>query len=149
MIWSVLTNWVMGVPYDMITRARRQGGQPQQDFEDMVRVNVNRIFHLIGWSAYLATGFFCFVLTGLGLLGFFYGFEFAQAVFMLALPTSIVLLMTVKKAKKLHAGSFTGDDLRKQIVGLRFWIQVIGVIALFITSTWGMWYNMNHNTAWY
>lgn len=147
--WSVLTNWVMGIPYDMISRARRHGGQAQIDFEDMVRVNVNRILHLLGRSSVLLTAFFSFILTTLALLGFYYQYEFAQAIFMLAMPTSIVLLMTVKKAKKLQANNYTGDILRKQITGLRFWIQVIGVFALIFTAMWGMFYNMLQSVVWH
>ncbi|WP_237072635.1 hypothetical protein [Pseudaestuariivita rosea] len=119
------------------------------DFEDMVRINVNRIDHLLGRGTGFATGFFCFMLTGLGLLGFYYSFETAQAIFLLAMPASIVLLMTVNKARKFQQHMPTGDDLRKQILMLRFWIQLIGVIAILITSFWGMYYNTLHNTAWF
>ena len=42
-VWSTTSHWVLGVPYDMILRARRKGGQAMTDLEDIVRVNVNRL----------------------------------------------------------------------------------------------------------
>ncbi len=33
-MWSSTSHWVLGVPYDMIQRARREGGQAEADLED-------------------------------------------------------------------------------------------------------------------
>jgi hypothetical protein len=41
--WSTVSHWVLGVPFDMLQRARRQGGQADADFETMVRINANRL----------------------------------------------------------------------------------------------------------
>ncbi|MDO7630423.1 MAG: component of SufBCD complex, partial [Loktanella sp.] len=29
--WSTVSHWVLGVPYDMVQRAKRQGGQAEID----------------------------------------------------------------------------------------------------------------------
>ena len=42
-LWSSISHYVLGVPYDMITRARRQHGQIEEDMVDLVRINVNRM----------------------------------------------------------------------------------------------------------
>ncbi len=39
--WSTASHWVLGVPFDMVLRARRHGGDAERDLEDMVRVNVS------------------------------------------------------------------------------------------------------------
>ena len=50
-LWSSVSHWVLGVPHDMIQRARREGGQAQSDVEDLVRININRLLHLIDSGA--------------------------------------------------------------------------------------------------
>jgi len=45
-VWSSVSHWVLGVPFDMIQRARKQGGQAEADLHDMVRINVNRLLYI-------------------------------------------------------------------------------------------------------
>ena len=42
-VWSSASHWVLGVPFDMVMRARRVGGQAEADLEDIARINVSRI----------------------------------------------------------------------------------------------------------
>ena len=49
-LWSSTSHWVLGVPYDMIQRARREGGQAQQDVEDLVRINTSRLLMIVDRS---------------------------------------------------------------------------------------------------
>ena len=42
-IWSTASHWVLGVPYDMVYRARREQGQALDDLETLVRINVDRM----------------------------------------------------------------------------------------------------------
>ncbi|MCX8227854.1 MAG: component of SufBCD complex, partial [Sulfitobacter sp.] len=62
-VWSTASHWVLGVPYDMVLRARRQGEQAQIDLEDMVRINVNRLLYITQVSGTWILGFTCFFLT--------------------------------------------------------------------------------------
>lgn len=48
--------WVLGVPHDMIQRARREGGQAQTDVEDLARININRLMHVVDSGAWLLGG---------------------------------------------------------------------------------------------
>ena len=48
--WSSASHWVLGVPYDMVGRARKYGGQAAEDLNDMVRVNINRMLYIAGIS---------------------------------------------------------------------------------------------------
>ena len=53
--WSSVSYWVLGVPWDLIQRARRGDDEARaQDMQDIVRVNVNRLL-LIGQVSGLAT----------------------------------------------------------------------------------------------
>ena len=45
-LWSTASHWVLGVPFDMISRAKKQSGQAQDDLEVMVRINVSRMLYI-------------------------------------------------------------------------------------------------------
>lgn len=141
-LWSSVSHWVLGVPYDMVQRASRQGGQAEQDLEDLVRINVNRILGLMRMTGLWMIGLTSAVLTGLGLLGFVYRIEFAQAVFLLCFPLAIVGGVTVATAQKIQVNGLNGDHLRRALRFQRLYTQLIGVIAIFTTALWGMYQNM-------
>ena len=46
-IWSSASHWVLGVPFDMISRAKRHGGAAQDDLETMVRINTGRMLYIV------------------------------------------------------------------------------------------------------
>lgn len=142
-VWSTSSHWVLGVPYDMVQRARRLGGEAEADLEDMVRINCNRMLHIVRMAGLWLVAFTTFVLTGLAGVGFFYENEFAQAVFLIALPISIVGLMALSTARLIQEKGLKGEDLRRVMTRHRTYIQIVGVIAIFITALWGMYQNYN------
>ncbi len=140
-VWSTASHWVLGVPYDMVTRAQRSGGQAEEDLRDIVRVNVNRLLYITETSAMWMLGIGTFMLTSLAILGFVYWVEFAQAVLLIALPMSIVFLLSVRTARRIRDAD--GEGLHKMLQSHRFYVQLTGMIAIFVTAFWGMWQNMN------
>jgi len=142
-MWSTASHWVLGVPYDMVLRARRHGGQPETDLEDMVRINTNRILFIANVSGLWILGFACFLLTMLCVLGFLYGLEIAQALFLLAFPMSIVAMMSLSTARLIRLEEATGELLQKRLSRQRTYTQIVGIISIFVTSLWGMYQNLN------
>lgn len=141
-VWSTASHWVLGVPYDMVLRARRQGGEALADLEDIVRINVNRILYIGQVSGLWLAGFACFFLTMLALLGFVYAFEFAQAVFLLAFPLSIVGMLSMSTARLIRQDNTGGDRLFKRLNRHRLYTQIIGMVSIFVTALWGMYQNV-------
>ncbi|MEL7801867.1 component of SufBCD complex [Sulfitobacter pontiacus] len=141
-IWSSASHWVLGVPFDMVLRARRNGEQALVDLEDMARINVNRILYITQVSGIWILGFTCFFLTMLFTLAVFYRFEFAQAVLLLAFPLCLVGVLSVSTAQQIREDSGTGDRLIKRLNRHRLYTQIIGMISIFITSMWGMYQNL-------
>jgi len=142
-VWSSASHWVLGVPYDMVTRARRVGGQAAQDLNDIVRINVNRMLYIVDTAGLLLFSFSCFMLSVLAMLGFYYGMEFAQAVFMLAFPMSLVALLNLATARRVRAQELMGEDLARAIGRCRIYTQIIGMVSIFFTSLWGMYQNLS------
>jgi hypothetical protein len=141
-LWSTTSHWVLGVPFDMILRARREGGQAEVDLEDLVRINVNRFLYIARVSGLWLLGFVCFGLTMLALLGFLYRFEFAQALFLLGFPMTLVGALSLSTARRIQAEDAKGEALRKRLVRHRTYTQVIGMISIFVTAVWGMYQNV-------
>lgn len=142
-IWSTASHWVLGVPYDMVQRSKRNGGQTEQDLEDLVRINTNRMLYIARVSGLWMLGIGCFVLSALVLLGFVYRVEFAQALFLLGFPMSIVTLVSLSTARLIQQEDARGDLLRKRLTRNRLYIQITGLISIFITALWGMYQNMS------
>lgn len=142
-LWSTASHWVIGVPHDMIVRARRNGGQAQIDLDDIVRVNVNRLLYIAHVSGLWLLGFCCFALTGLALLGFMYKIEFAQALFLLGLPMSILAALSLSTAQSIQAQNMSGEILCARLNRHRFFTQLLGVVSIFVTAMWGMYQNLS------
>lgn len=140
--WSTASHWVLGVPFDMVGRARRHGGQAEIDLEDMARINVNRLLHISRVSGLWLLALACCLLTLLALLGFFYDIEFAQALLLLAFPMALVWMMSIRTAHLIEKGENSGEALWRRMTRHRFYTQLIGVVAIFVTAMWGMYQNM-------
>ncbi len=141
--WSSASHWVLGVPYDMVTRARRMGGQLDTDLRDLTRINVNRLLYIADVSGIWLLAIVCFLLSGLATLGFLYGVEFAQAVFLIGFPLSLVALLNLRTARRIWAEGTGSPDLVKHLSRCRIYTQMIGMISIFITSLWGMYQNLS------
>lgn len=144
-MWSTTSHWVLGVPFDMVIRAARNGDEAQADLEDIVRVNVNRLLYISGVSGLWILGLGCFLFSVLIGLGFFYDVQLAQAVFCLLFPLSIVGLMSLNTARRIRDEGLTGVALRKRLTRHRIWVQALGMVAIFITTIWGIYQNLTVN----
>jgi putative effector of murein hydrolase LrgA (UPF0299 family) len=82
------------------------------------------------------------ILTSLVILAFWYWVEFAQAVFLLTFPMTLVGLMSLNSARLIHDRQLAGEALRKRLLRHRIQTQVVGMISIFVTSLFGMFQNM-------
>lgn len=141
--WSTASHWVLGVPWDMAIRARR-GRTPQavMDFEDMVRIKTNRLLYVAGESGLLLAGLVAFMLTSLALLGFRYANEFAQALFFLVFPLTLVGGLSLHNARVIKERALAGPGLIRRLQWHRLITQVIGMLSIFVTVIWGMYQNI-------
>ncbi|WP_430464141.1 component of SufBCD complex [Tabrizicola sp.] len=142
-LWSTASHWVIGVPFDMIARARRSGGAAQDDLETMVRINVGRLLYISRAAGSWLVAFWAFSVTMLVLLGFTYQIEFAQALLFLYFPFSILMLLSLRTCLLIEAGEGVGDLLHRRLQRHRISTQVLGMISIFVTSLFGMYQNMH------
>lgn len=141
-VWSSVSHWVLGVPFDMVQRARKNGEQAEIDLQDMVRINVNRLLYIGQVSGLVLLTFLSFFLTSLAILAFVYDVEFAQAVFLLAFPMTLVGGLSMSTAKVIARDQPEGDALYKRLTKHRVATQFIGMVSIFVTAMFGMYQNL-------
>ena len=141
-LWSSASHWILVVPYDMVHRAQRKGGQAERDLEDITRVNVNRMLYIAEVSGPWLVALSCFALSALATLGFVFLLEIAQAVFLLAFPMAVVGLISYFTARRIAGEAATGETLRKRLAFCRLYVQFVGVISIVVTAFWGMYQNL-------
>jgi len=143
-VWSTTAHWTLGVPFDMVTRARRaETGPAQDDLEMLTRINADRLVHIMDVSGSWVVGLSFFFLSILVILGFWYTIEIAQAVFLITGPMTLVAMLSVRYARHIAAEDPRGHHLRSRLARQRFFNQVIGLVSIFITAFWGMWHNLS------
>lgn len=141
--WSTMCHWIIGVPFDLIYRARRDGGQAAADLEMSVDINVRRLMTISDMAGLWLTGLFGFFLAVMASMGFYYGFELAQGFFLLALPLAIVGMISMRRSRSYALKRPSGKELALELLKLRFWIQVLAVVAIFVTAMFGMYHNLS------
>ncbi len=141
--WAMVSHWVLGVPFDMVLRARRHGDAAIADLEALVAINVRRLLTITDIAGLWLAGVTAFSLSTLAMMGFWYGFELAQGVFCLAFPLSAVAVMNIRMSRRFAQKQPMGDALPAALLRMRFWIQVIAMISIFVTAMYGMYRNLS------
>ena len=144
-MWSSLSHYVLGVPFDMIQRARRLKGAAMADLEALVDVQVRRQVHVFNTAGPWVVAFWAGILSMLTILGFGYRIELAQALALMLVPASGVLMLGFRLALHLAEDSPKGEALTRRLVWHRLMVQMIGLVSILVTALWGMWFTLSLN----
>ncbi len=137
-MWSSASHYVLGVPFDLVQRARRRGGQAADDMTQMAHINARRLITLADASGIWLLAVGSALLTMLALLGFFYGLELAQALFLMMLPMALLTMFSISTARRVLAEGAMGEALCRRLARHRLWTQALGAVSIFVTAIWGM-----------
>ncbi len=128
-VWTLVTQRTLGVPYDMLLRARRLD-EVARRVETLALIQSERLtglYHALGLPAALFGGF---LLSALFAIGFIDGVELAQAAFLIVFPVSVVACSTLSIALRICRRGYRGDMLVMILARRHFWHQVVAVAAL-------------------
>lgn len=139
-LWSALSQRVIGVPYYVVLRARRGDPTSVEDMHTLARLTVRRMLAVTDVSGPYMVAVASFILTGLAVTGWAYRVEFCQALFLLFLPLVCVSALSVVTARKLRARDFA--ELDRALRLHRMIVQGLGVLFIFLTAFWGMYVNV-------
>lgn len=136
--FAVASNWLLGVPFDVLFRARKLDAPHLADLEALVDVNVRRIVEINAYLGVAITVMVAFSLSVLVVLSMFYRVELAQGLLALAAPLTLIMVMNMRLAHQLNAAPLHGRELVQRLFRVRLWTQVVSMIALFFTAMYGM-----------
>ncbi|KQI72488.1 hypothetical protein AN191_05525 [Loktanella sp. 5RATIMAR09] len=136
--YAVASNWLLGVPFDVLFRARKLANPHLADLETLVDVNVRRIVEINAYLGVAITIMVAFSLSVLVVLSLFYGVELAQGLLALAAPLTLIMVMNMRLAHQLDAAPLQGRELVDRLFRVRLWTQIVSMIALFFTAMYGM-----------
>ncbi|HEY0276422.1 MAG TPA: component of SufBCD complex [Paenirhodobacter sp.] len=139
--WSLASHWVLGVPWDMVMRARRGPPQAAQDLIALTGLSLRRLLGFGRRSGVgLTVGASC-LATLLLVLGFGYGIEFAQALAFIVVPQMVVAALSLHRAKRLEPvieAGIAAADLIAALARHRLLVRATGVVSVTLTALWGM-----------
>jgi len=142
--WMIASHWILGIPFDMIQRARRKGDQAAADLENLTDINVRRLQALSNEGGFIIVGFIAFLLTSIAMAGFYYRMEVAQGLFFLLFPLTIAGSLSFYTSTNLLRNPSRGAELAKRLMRIRLWIQIIAALSVFFSAAYGMYYNLSN-----
>jgi len=137
--WSMTSHWTIGIPYDAVVRANRQGGVFAEHCDLLAEINAHRLTYYFDRGGLFFAGFVGFILAGVGTLGFYFHNELSAAFFMLIAPLSLVMAFSMRFAYRVQNKGWRGEELRKRLRWRRFWNQLIGALSISATATVAVW----------
>lgn len=155
LIWGDSGRVVLGVPADVVNRARRDPkGDAGLALLDWLTLTLPRWRFRRGEGAILL-GIGAFALTSLLVLGFGYGLQLAQAASLLGVPLVLLFLMRLRLAQRLwpvmasaQDGRVAPDEATAQVLRLivrhRRLVLMLSIFAVGATALWGSIWQLSH-----
>jgi hypothetical protein len=132
--WGFVCNRTLGVPHDMVRRARR-APEVAEKVDMLALITSQRIGGIYDRAGVLIGAGTGFALAALGIAGFKLGLELAKAMFLLAFPLTIVAYSTLRLALSVRQYPPTGARLWRSLGLRRFWHTVIALVGLMFTAS--------------
>lgn len=144
--WSNVTHYIMGVPFDMVQRARRKGGAALADLDALAGIQARRRMQIFETAGVWLVGVWMMVLSALATLGFGQGVELAQAFTLLLAPLTLAGWLGLHLAARIERHGLQGPALVRALIRTRWVLQAIGLLAIFLTTLWGTWHTLSMRT---
>lgn len=135
-LWSGLTQWVLGVPYHIVQRALRGDPDSAREARLLVEINARRILDGARTSGVVMAAAAGFAISTGVVLGWVYRIEFAQALVLLIVPIIGVGALSLRTARRLRDSGF--DGLEAQLRRHRQVVMAFAIVSIFLTAFWGM-----------
>lgn len=158
-LWSAMGRTVIGVPADVLLRARRaQRDEPEGTavivLLDWLSLTLPR-WHMGRREGVVFLAVTAFLLTSLAIMGFRYDLEMAQALTLLLVPLLILFVLRLRLARKLipmlEAGQLgevpvadVGAVAVRSMSRHRHLVTILSIIAVMVAVFWGMWWMLLH-----
>jgi hypothetical protein len=128
-VWTLACYRTLGVPLDMLLRARREPGAAER-VDVLARLASERIggiYDRLGVPLAALAGFLLAVVFA---LGFLTGIETAQAAFAIMLPFAVITYSKLRLALAVRRRGMNGPELVLALARRRIWHQFFAVMAM-------------------
>ena len=137
--WSLTSHFILGVPYDLVIRAGREGGQAEAHCDALAHAQVYRITGAFEQAGLAITCVAFFSLAAIGTFAFWVDVEAARALFFLLAPLTLVYGWSVPLAFRIRRENLRGVALRDALGWRRLGHQVCGMLAIILVSIAAVW----------
>lgn len=134
--WGIVLRRILGIPSDVAKGAFFGEPQALLEFDGLAEFKSKRLLRYRRYVTPVSIGIAFFALSGILVLGFFYGFELAQALFLLAAPLGITLWIRYNAATQILDKGLEGEALRRLYLRVRFRTQITAVCGIAATLLW-------------
>ena len=141
-VWSGASHFTLGVPYDMVRRARGDHACARRDMERLAEIHARRRLGLAAEAGPIGIAVLSAFVTALAVLGFLYDLELAQAILLIVAPLLGLWFLDQRTARAIVERRLSGADLARRLRRLRWRNWTVGLLAILATSIWGMWWNL-------
>lgn len=158
--WTMISRNVLGVPPDIIARARR-GAEAGVERDEAAIILLDWLsLHLPRWQmgdreGAVLLGIAMFGLAALATLGFGYGYESAQALVFLLAPLGLVALLRCRLAAQLSAlltatrqGEMAPSEAAFLAAGKmrlqRYLVSGLSILTMLVAAWWGALWLLAH-----
>lgn len=131
LVWTLVTHRTLGVPYDMLLRARRLPEICTQ-VDVLAHITAARVSGLHGAAGVPLAAIAGFSLAAMFVFGFLMDLELAKALFLLLAPLSMVGYSTLRLALNIESRDHRGIRLVRILARRRFWHQVVAVVSILL-----------------
>jgi hypothetical protein len=128
-VWTLACYRTLGVPNDMLLRARRQP-EAAERVDVLARLSSERIGGIYDRLGVPLAALAGFLLAGVFALGFLSGVETAQAAFAILLPLAVIVYSKLKLALAVRRQGMAGPALVLALARRRIWHQFFAVMAM-------------------
>ena len=155
-MWSVTGRTVLGVPTEVLTRARRDPATEDAAITllDWLSLILPR-WQLSPREGAAFLGVTTFLLTSLAILGFGFGLEMAQALVLLLVPFWVLFWMRLRLARRLtplvaaaQEGrapvSQAARDAMRAMVWHKRGVTVLSMLSVAVVALWGALWTLMH-----
>ena len=145
LIWTLITSRVMGLPYYYWKLGKNADADVQARMMDatLLQAQVALSHSGIRYPS-LTTGAVSFVIALWGFSGFLFDHELLQATFLLFVPLLSLVPLRLWLARKLECAEATYETYDGLITRYRRLCMMIAAFTIFISTFWGMIYNLAH-----
>lgn len=128
--WILITRQVMGLPLDMVQRAKA-GGAALRALEEMAQLQAQRLMDYWHKWQFAISAAMAALLCMMGIWAFWYQIELAKALWFLLMPWLLISALSLRMAWQITHGAGRGDDLLMLAHHFRIYVQVIGIVFIF------------------